>query len=124
VIWRAAIWALAQAGNRAGKARHHLRSDETRSPGSTANLRAALARPLHLALALSVLALALRLCSRVKGPAGLMEMASASGAGDSRFESWAGQCFCEAFPFSHERGVESEPPVAFEPATSRRLTHG
>jgi hypothetical protein len=40
------------------------------------------------------------------------------------FESWAGQCFCEAFRFPLERGVENEPPVALEPTTSRRLTHG
>jgi hypothetical protein len=51
-----------------------------------------------------------------------MDKASASGARDSKFESWAGQCFCEAFDFSLERGVENEPPVGFEPRASQRLT--
>ena len=67
-----------------------LCSDETRSPSTTASLRAALAATLHLSFVLLTLGPCGRLCSRVKGPAGLMDKASASGAGDSRFESWAG----------------------------------
>ena len=31
-------------------------------------------------------------------PVGLMDKASASGAGDSRFESWAGHCFICLLP--------------------------
>ena len=77
-----------------------LRSDETRSPSTTANLHAALAAPLHLSFVLLTLGPCGRLCSRVKGPVGLMDKASASGAGDSRFESWAGHCFREAFRVS------------------------
>ena len=30
----------------------------------------------------------------IRRPVGLMDKASASGAGDSRFESWAGHCLC------------------------------
>ena len=33
-----------------------------------------------------------------QGPVGLMDKASASGAGDSRFESWAGQNWCGLLP--------------------------
>ncbi len=54
--------------------------------------------------------------------AGLTDKASASGAGDPRFESWAGQCFCEALLFPPRRGVEHEPLARLEPTTFRLLS--
>ncbi len=98
-----------------------LRSDETKSPGACTQLSP---RRSTLPLLRVSSPPALRLRSRVKGPAAPMDKAAASGARGCRFESWAGQSFCEAFDFSLERGVENEPPVGLEPTTFQRLTRG
>ncbi len=45
-------------------------------------------------------------------------------ASQSSTANLQGQSFREAIRFPLERGVENEPLVAFEPTTSRRLTHG
>lgn len=76
-----------------------LCSDETRSPSSTANLHAALAAPLRLFWRSWSTFPFVCFAVASQGPVGLMDKASASGAGDSRFESWAGHCFCVAFIF-------------------------
>ena len=56
--------------------------------------------------------------SRARGPVGLMDKASASRAGDSRFESWAGHCLIFAWPLRSS----IEPPGGFEPTTARLLS--
>ena len=62
-------------------------------------LMAMLRVPLSAAMRLSVGRMAilhlLEICADARAwPVGLMNKASASGAGDSRFESWAGQFAC------------------------------
>ena len=42
-------------------------------------------------------------------PVGLMDKASASGAGDSRFESWAGQAIAHTVMYVHI--IEVHPPT-------------
>ena len=41
-------------------------------------------------------------------PVGLMDKASASGAGDSRFESWAGHTFCGRWPWKFTHPFSSD----------------
>ena len=90
VIWQVTIWAP-QAGNRAGKTRHHC---AVMRPGAQARLQTCTQlSPRHSTFPrLKPAALPTVRCARCpgKGPVGLMDKASASGAGDSRFESWAG----------------------------------
>lgn len=53
-----------------------------------------------------------------RGPVGLMDKASASGAGDSRFESWAGHCFRRISRTGVGlRDVDHKPPLGIEPRT-------
>ena len=91
VIWRVMIWALAQAGNRAGKTRHHC---AVMRPGAQARLQTCSQLSPHHSTSFppprSASPFPLSRRSRVMGPVGLMDKASASRAGDSRFESWAG----------------------------------
>ena len=91
VIWQVTIWALAQAGNRAGRTRHHCAAMR---PGAQARLQtcAQLSPRRSTFSRLTAMVLPAVHCIREpgKGPVGLLDKASASGAGDSRFESWAG----------------------------------
>lgn len=96
--------------------RHH--SAATRL-GAQARCKLEHRRPHRFALSLfSFDALLVPPCSRASGPVGLMDKASASGAGDSRFESWAGHCLIFDWPLRSS----NEPPVGFEPTTSRLLS--
>jgi hypothetical protein len=119
VTWRAAIWALAQAGNRAGKTRQCCAATR---PRAQARLQTCAQLSPRRSTAPSVLA-----------PCGASALASQwarwpSGQGvglwsrRSQAQVLAGLRFCDAFLVPPGRGVENGPPVGLEPTTSRLLS--